>query len=225
VSPLAVESPPERPPVRRRTNGRIPPPSPPTGGGDGDRDGSWGRPLDNVRLAMMFLIAGEVMFFAALVSGFFVLRLAAPQWPPPLQPRLPVFVTGLNTLVLLGSSVAMVGATRAMRRGERSRALRCLALTAALGTVFLLVQGYEWTRLIEYGLTTSSGAYGGTFYTLIGTHAAHVLGALVWLSITLTLAVRGRFLDGRTGVLRACAIYWHFVVALWPVLYVTVYLI
>ena len=78
MSPLAVESPPERPPVRRRTNGRVPPPTPPTGGGDDDRDGSSGRPLDNVRLAMMFLIAGEVMFFAALVSGFFVLRLAAP---------------------------------------------------------------------------------------------------------------------------------------------------
>jgi len=225
VSPLTVESPPERPPVRRRTNGRVPPPTPPTGGGDDDRNGSWGRPLDNVRLAMMFLIAGEVMFFAALVSGFFVLRLAAPLWPPPLQPRLPVFVTGLNTLVLLGSSVAMLGATRAVGRGERSRALRRLALTAALGTLFLAVQGYEWTRLIEYGLTTSSGAYGGTFYTLIGAHAAHVLGALIWLAVTLTLAARGRFLDGRTAVLRACAIYWHFVVALWPVLYVTVYLI
>lgn len=225
MSPLAVESPPERPPVRRRTNGRVPPPTPPTGGGDDDRNGSWGRPLDNVRLAMMFLIAGEVMFFAALVSGFFVLRLAAPLWPPPLQPRLPVFVTGLNTLVLLGSSVAMLGATRAVGRGERSRALRRLALTAALGILFLAVQGYEWTRLIEYGLTTSSGAYGGTFYTLIGAHAAHVLGALIWLAVTLTLAARGRFLDGRTAVLRACAIYWHFVVALWPVLYVTVYLI
>jgi len=225
VSPLAVESPPERPPVRRRTNGRVPPPTPPTGGGDDDRDGSSGRPLDNVRLAMMFLIAGEVMFFAALVSGFFVLRLAAPLWPPPLQPRLPVFVTGLNTLVLLGSSVAMLGATRAAGRGERSRALRRLALTAALGALFLVVQGYEWTRLIEYGLTTSSGAYGGTFYTLIGTHAAHVLGALLWLGITLTLVARGRFLDGHAAGLRACAIYWHFVVALWPVLYVTVYLI
>ena len=52
-----------------------------------------------------------------------------------------------------------------------------------------------------------------------------MLGALIWLAVTLTLAARGRFLDGRTAVLRACAIYWHFVVALWPVLYVTVYLI
>ena len=226
MSPLILEAPPERPPVRRRTNGRVPPPTPPTGGGDDDdRDGSGNRRLDNVRLAMMFLIAGEVMFFAALVSGFFVLRLAAPLWPPPLQPRLPVFVTGLNTLVLLGSSVAMRGATRAMAGGDGPGAVRRLVLTALLGALFLAVQGYEWMRLIEYGLTTSSGAYGATFYTLIGTHAAHVLGALVWLTVTLMLTARGHFLEGRTAAWRACAIYWHFVVALWPVLYVTVYLV
>jgi heme/copper-type cytochrome/quinol oxidase subunit 3 len=70
----------------------------------------------------------------------------------------------------------------------------------------------------------SSGIYGTTFYTLIGTHAAHVLGALVWLAITLALVARGRFRQGAAGPLRACAIYWHFVVALWPILYVAVYL-
>jgi len=226
VSPLALETPPRRPPAARRTNGGTPPPPPPTGGGDdGERDPAWRPPLDNVRVAMLFLIAGEVMFFAAFVSGFFVLRMAAPLWPPPLQPRLPVFVTGLNTLVLLGSSAAMLAATRAARRGDRGRAVRHLALTAALGATFLGVQGYEWLRLIEYGLTVSSGAYGATFYTLIGIHAAHVVGALVLLAITLAFAARGRFLDGRPAILRACAIYWHFVVALWPILYVAVYLV
>jgi len=86
------------------------------------------------------------------------------------------------------------------------------------------VQGYEWVRLIHYGLHVTSGAYGATFYTLIGLHAVHVLGALVWLGVALRLVSRGRFLDGRAGILRACAIYWHFVVGLWPILYVAVYL-
>jgi len=53
---------------------------------------------------------------------------------------------------------------------------------AGLGGVFLLVQGYEWVRLVQFGLTLSSDAYGTTFYTLIGAHAAHVLGALVWVA-------------------------------------------
>jgi cytochrome c oxidase subunit III len=221
VSPPVLEA----PPAPRRTNGRTPPPPPPTGGDDDGREPAWRPPLDNVRVAMLFLIAGEVMFFAAFVSGFFVLRTAAPMWPPPLQPRLPVAVTGLNTLVLLASSVALRDASRAARAQHRGRLLRSLSLTAALGALFLLVQGYEWTRLVEYGLTASSGAYGATFYTLIGAHAAHVVGALIWLGATLTLAARGRFLDGRTSMLRACSIYWHFVVALWPFLYVSVYLV
>jgi cytochrome c oxidase subunit III len=223
VSPLVLEAPPR--PLARPTTGRTPPPAPPADGDDGDEGTQGPRRLDNVRVAMLFLIAGEVMFFAGLVSGFFVLRMAAPMWPPPLQPRLPLLVTGFNTLVLLVSSLAMVGATRAMRDGDRVRLVRGLAAAAVLGALFLGIQGYEWLRLIEYGLTVSSGAYGGTFYTLIGAHAAHVVGALVWLGVALTLAARGRFLDGRTSVLRACAIYWHFVVALWPVLYVSVYLV
>jgi cytochrome c oxidase subunit 3 len=172
----------------------------------------------------MFFLGAEVMFFAGLVSAFLVLRMAAPLWPPPLQPRLPVLVTGLNTLVLLGSSAALLGAMRAHRRRDRAGLRRGLGVTAGLGALFLAIQGYEWAQLLDYGLTVSSGIYGATFYTLIGTHAAHVLGALVWLACTLALVRRGRFADGRTGPLRACAIYWHFVVALWPVLYVAVYL-
>jgi heme/copper-type cytochrome/quinol oxidase subunit 3 len=216
----------DRPPVARRTNGHRPPALPPTGGGDGpDREPGPRRPrLDNVRLAMLFLICGEIMFFGGLVSAFLILRTSSALWPPPFQPRLPVGVTGVNTLVLLASSVVMVAAIRAYRRGDGRGLVRRLLMVAGLGTAFLLVQGYEWLRLVQFGLTVSSSAYGSTFYTLIGAHAAHVVTALVWVGVTLGLAVRGRLAEGRTGTLRACAIYWHFVVALWPILYVSVYL-
>ena len=226
MSPLVLESSPARPPVVERANGRTPPP-PPGGGGDDDRREPAPRQprLDNARLAMLFFLAAESMFFAGLISSFFVLRLGAPTWPPPLQPRLPVLVTGLNTLVLVASSLAMIAAFRALRRGDGRALVERLAGAAALGALFLAVQGYEWARLIHYGLTVTSGAYGATFYTLIGIHAAHVLGALVWLAVALVLAARGRFADGRITMLRACATYWHFVVGLWPILYVLVYLV
>lgn len=220
MSPVVLDA----PPVLRRANGRDLPPLPPTGGDDDGGREPAPRRLDNVRLAMMFFLGAEVMFFAGLISAFLVLRLSAPFWPPPLQPRLPIEVTGLNTLVLLASSAAMLTAMRAHRRRDGVTLRRRLALTALLGAVFLAVQGYEWVQLLHYGLTLSSGIYGSTFYTLIGTHAAHVLGALVWLGVTLGLVARGRFREGPAGPLRACAIYWHFVVALWPVLYVAVYL-
>ena len=171
----------------------------------------------------MFFIGAEVMFFAGLISSYFVLRMGAGQWPPPLQPRLPVLVTGLNTLVLLGSSLAMVRALR--DREDHARVTRGLAVVGALGVMFLLVQGYEWVRLVSYGLTVTSGAYGATFYTLIGVHGLHVLGALAWLAIMLAGVRRGRFLAPPAAGLRACGMYWHFVVALWPVLYVAVYLL
>jgi len=216
----------ERPTAPRRTNGSLPPVPPERGGGDGpDRDPAPRPPLDNVRIAMLFLICGEVMFFGGLVSAFLVLRATAAVWPPPLQPRLPVGVTAVNTLVLFASSVAMAAALQALHRGHTRALVRRLGLAAALGAGFLLVQGYEWVRLVSFGLTLSSDAYGTTFYSLIGAHAAHVLGALVWVAVVALLAARGRFTDGHTGPLRACAIYWHFVVALWPVLFVTVYLI
>jgi len=216
-----------QPPRPGRTNGRIPP-APPRTGGDDDSDDdatSRGPMLDNLRLAILFFMGAEVMFFAGLVSGFLVVRTAAAVWPPPLQPRLPLAVTGLNTLVLIASSVVMHRVVRAIRLGEPAALVRRLGMVAALGTIFLLVQGYEWVRLVAFGLTLSSSVYGTTFYTIIGTHAVHVLGALVWVLVSLLLAARGHFSPERSAPLRACAMYWHFVVGLWPVLYVTVYLL
>ena len=135
----------ERPPVIQRRNGKMPPLPPPTGGDDDDgRDPTPRRPLlDNLRLATLFFIGAEAMFFGGLVFAFWVLRLGAPVWPPPLQPRLPLGVTGVNTLVLLGSSVAMVAAVRAVGRHDGPALVRRLAIAAGLGALFLVVQGYR----------------------------------------------------------------------------------
>ena len=209
-----------------RTNGRIPPPPPPTGGGDDSSgDPSSGRPaLENLILATLFFIGAEAMFFAGLIFAFWILRLGAAVWPPPLQPRLPVGITLINTVVLLASSWVIVTAIGALAAGDRRRGLRRLALAAGLGALFLGIQGFEWVRLVRFGLSVSSGAYGATFYTLIGIHGVHVFGALLWL-IGMTAVMKRRRLTGPTVGLRACAMYWHFVVGLWPVLFLSVYLL
>jgi heme/copper-type cytochrome/quinol oxidase subunit 3 len=203
---------PPAPPVDRGDGGDWPPPSGPP-------------PLDNARLGLLFFLGGETMLFAALVTGFLVLRVQSVVWPPPLQPRLPVLVTGINTLALLASSVFMVRGTRALWRGDSRGLGRGLLGAAILGAVFLLVQGYEWTRMIGFGLHVSSGAYGATFYTLIGAHALHVLGALTWLAAVLVGVRRGALGLARPTPVAVCATYWHYVVGLWPVLYVLVYLV
>jgi len=207
---------------------RLPPVGPPEDGGDGDpfpsREPERRPFIDNARLAMLIFLGAETMFFAGLVGAFLVLRLGARVWPPPFQPRLPVEVTGANTLVLLASILPLARALRAIRRGDQGGLVAGLGQTALLGLLFLAVQGYEWARLVHFGLTVSSGAYGATFYTLIGAHGFHVLAALIWLAVVVLMARRGRFTaPSHIGVL-LCGMYWYFVVFLWPVLYVLVYL-
>ena len=118
---------------------------------------------------------------------------------------------------------AMVLAGRALARHSRLLLVRWLMVAAILGGIFLAVQGYEWVQLVRFGLTMSSSTYGTTFYTLIGTHAVHVVGALIWLLVVLTLTARGG--PERGELVRGCALYWHFVVGLWPILFVAVYLL
>jgi cytochrome c oxidase subunit III len=180
--------------------------------------------LTNATLGVIMMLGAEAMFFAGLIGAYLVFRLAAEHWPPPFQPRLPIGVTGVNTLILLISAFTMRGSIGAIKAGDLRRSLRLLTCTAALGTVFLLVQGSEWIKLIHFGLTVSSSVYGSLFYTLIGAHGAHVLGALVWIAVVFARARRGRYSSKDYNGLQNCGLYWLFVVGLWPALYGLVYL-
>ena len=206
---------------------RVPPGMPPDRGDGGEPcfPESNGPPMsDAARLGMLIFLGSETMLFAGFVAAFLVFRLGAPVWPPPFQPRLPVGVTGVNTVVLLLSGYTMWRALWAVRHGNQASLARSLAQTALLGATFLAVQGYEWARLFEFGLTASSGVYGGTFYTLIGAHAIHVLGALTWLLTILIGTKRGQYTAQDHRRLSVFGMYWYFVVTLWPILYTLVYL-
>ncbi|HSK31766.1 MAG TPA: heme-copper oxidase subunit III, partial [Candidatus Limnocylindria bacterium] len=178
----------------------------------------------NAWLGVLVFLGAEAMFFAGLIGAFLVFRIGSEIWPPPFQPRLPLGITGVNTMILLASAVTMRWAVVGMRRGEVSSSISRLAATAALGALFLLIQGYEWLQLIHFGLTVSSSVYGGLFYTIIGFHALHVLGALFWLALVWAQARRGKFDKQNYDGLQVCGMYWTFVVALWPLLYGLVYL-
>ncbi len=181
-------------------------------------------PIASTRIAMIAVITSELMLFAGLIGMYIVIRLSHTEWPPANQPRLPIFVTTLNSLALFASVMPLTAALRAIRRDEQRAAARALAVTAGLGTLFLVVQGSEWSSLIREGLTLGSSQYGAAFYVLIGCHAVHVMAAVLWLGIVTLLAFRGRFrMDAYAG-LEMCAIYWYFVAALWAVLFPVVYL-
>ncbi|UCE03326.1 MAG: heme-copper oxidase subunit III [Candidatus Latescibacterota bacterium] len=173
-------------------------------------------PVSNAVLGTGVYVATAIMFFGGLVSAYLVLRAGSPAWPPAGQPRLPVAITGANTLVLLASGLCVWWARRAAQLQSRTRALHAAIV---LGFVFVGVQGIEWIRLVGYGLRASGGSYGATFYTIVGAHAVHALGGIAMLVVT------SRFVRAGRGDLPAALLYWGFVVLLWPVLYALVYLV
>jgi heme/copper-type cytochrome/quinol oxidase subunit 3 len=198
------------------------------GGGDDDGDGGddaapSGASLSADVLGMLVFIASEMVLFLALIFTFVWARSRYPEWPPAGQPRLPLEVTSVNTLVLLTSGYTMYRAWHAIREGGYALH-QWLFLTSLLGVVFLTVQGFEWVRLIRFGLTVSGNLYGATFYTLIGAHALHVFIAVQVLLVVWHRARRGLYSPAHhTGVVMS-GLFWGFVVLIWPILFVMVYL-
>jgi len=182
-------------------------------------------PISNAQLGMLIFIAFETMLFIGLVTAYWVLRVKSFTWPPPDLPRLPLAITWMNTLMLLVSALTMSRAVAAVRTDNQAGLRSALVATSVLGVGFLAVQGSEWARLIRQGLTLSSGSYGSTFYTLIGLHAVHVVGAVVWLLGVLAIAQRRAFTAKHHVGVMLCGMYWYFVCALWAFLFVVVYLI
>ncbi|MCY4402431.1 MAG: cytochrome c oxidase subunit 3 [Candidatus Poribacteria bacterium] len=183
------------------------------------------RPLSNAKLAVLILLGSETMLFSGLIGAFLVFRMGSVAWPPLslAEIQLPRLVTGINTILLVISGYTMFQALRSIQLDRVKLFQNLLILTGALGLVFLIIQGWEWIQLIEKGLTLQSGVYGAIFYVLIGCHAVHVLGAVIWLTIVIGMAISGRFSsDSHIGV-ETCTIYWIYVVALWPILYFLVY--
>ena len=190
-----------------------------SGGDRGER-----RYISNGMIAILMVIASEMMLFSGLIGSFLIFRLQAAFWPPPNLPRLPIAITWVNTFVLLSSAVTMALAVRSVHQNRQRLTRRYLASTLALGVTFLAVQGSEWVRLVAHGLRLSSGSYGSTFYLLIGCHGAHVTAGVIWLACVATLAMRGRYNARNAGGVELCAVYWFFVCAIWPLLFGLVYL-
>jgi heme/copper-type cytochrome/quinol oxidase subunit 3 len=172
-------------------------------------------------LGMLIFVVTEIMFFAAFISAFTIMRGSATVWPPPGQPRLPIGETAFNTLLLLASG-GLLYLARQRRRRFATKSARNLWLAAiALGAGFVLLQGREWFALLAQGLTLQSSALGSFFYLIVGVHALHAIVALGALTYLWLRMGRGAV---PTPTLAAGEIFWYFVVGVWPILYWRVYL-
>ena len=180
-------------------------------------------PVSSGVIGMLLFMVTEAMFFAALISAYLVISAGQEEWPPWGQPRLPVETTALNTLVLLLSGLTMGFSRNLLQKEKIQEGRKWLGISLLLGTLFLVVQSFEWVQLLNFGLTVSSSVYGGLFYLIIGTHGFHVVGVLAVLIHAwnrMGVSTNPITADG----LLPLQLLWYFVVCVWPVLYVLVYL-
>jgi cytochrome c oxidase subunit 3 len=176
----------------------------------------------NMLLAVKLGILSEAMLFGALFAAYFVIRSESGGWPPNGQERPELLLPGLNTLLLLSSSVTMQVAVRAIGRGQVPTMRRWLRATLLLGSIFILVQGFEFAT---NGFGLDDGVFGSTFYTLTGFHGAHVLAGLGFMAIVALRARRGLISAEHHTAVEAASYYWHFVDAVWVVLFSTLYVL
>ena len=178
------------------------------------------RVISNGVLGMSLFILTEIMFFAGMISSFSIVRASAAIWPPPDQPRLPLEETALNTLALLLSGVFLFLAQRRFDK-DRESARTPLIIAIALGTFFVVFQGWEWTSMLAQGLTVTSSILGSFFYLIVGVHALHAIAAIVLLVRSWRRLESGWL---QPSQLATAAVLWYFVVGAWPVVFWRVYL-
>ncbi len=174
-------------------------------------------------LGMIIFLGSWAMLFAALFFAYGVLRFGAMQWPPAGTPVLPVLLPAGNTLVILASSVALQLGLGAARRGRASLVAPAVGASLLLGLGFLALQTLLWMRLIGSGLRPQNGPYASVFYAFTAFHAVHVAGGIVALAWLLIRALQGAFTPARHLHLRLWTLYWHFVGAVWLLLFVTLF--
>jgi cytochrome c oxidase subunit III len=184
----------------------------------------WKRSLpEKGRVGILALILTESAFFSIFVVAYLFYIGKSLSGPYPKDVLSPPII---NTICLLSSSITIVFAVRALRTGSIGTFTLWWLVTFALGLEFMIGTGLEWHELIyRDGLTISTNLFGTTFYSLVGLHALHVtIGLLLILLVgifTLLGYMNPRYAE-RTEVL---SWYWHFVDAVWVVVFLTVYVI
>jgi cytochrome c oxidase subunit 3 len=166
-----------------------------------------------IGLGLFIAVAGSL--FALLVSAYAIRMQMADWWALPV-PRLLWF----NTAVLVLSSGALEGAKHLSRHDDEGGPLTLLLLSGFLALVFVTGQVLAWRQLFDEGYGLAANPANSFFYLATGLHGLHVLGGLVGLERAAAWAWRGGRGNGAaaTGRIELCAIYWHFLLAVWLVL-------
>jgi cytochrome c oxidase subunit III len=175
------------------------------------------------KVAMACLIIAESSIFTIFVVAYLFYTGKSLAGPTPREVlATPIFYT----ICLLSSSLTIHFAEKFLVRGGRGAFLGFWFLTIVLGGLFLFGTGQEWHRLIyEHGLTISTNLFGTTYYSLVGLHAFHVTVGLIMLSTVFLFGLAGRVGTEQSARVEVLSMYWHFVDAVWVVVFTVVYIL
>jgi cytochrome c oxidase subunit III len=175
------------------------------------------------RVGMFSLIAAEAAIFTIFVVAYIFYTGKSLSGPMPKDVlKLPIF----NTVCLLSSSLTIHLAVRALRNAKVAVFGLWWFATIALGAIFLFGTGREWHHLIfDEGLTINTNLFGTTYYSLVGLHAFHVIVGLIALSIGMIFTFLGKVKPEHSERLDVLSLYWHFVDAVWVVVFTVVYVV
>jgi len=176
------------------------------------------------KLMMKLVVGSEAIFFIALIISYLFFWRTG-HFQREVAEHLNIKLTGIFTLFLLSSSFTFWMAERSYKN-QKDRSMKIWLLTTiVLGLVFLAGQGHEYYTLLQENLTISKSEFGSSFYTLTGFHGLHVFIGLIILTILLILAMRGIFRRNTSTVISTIGIYWHFVDAVWVVVFTVIYIL
>jgi cytochrome c oxidase subunit 3 len=173
-------------------------------------------------LGMLLFIISEVMVFGAFFTAYFFIRVVADNPWPAGGDELPKLIAGVNTAILLSSSITIHWALESIKHGNRAAFKAGMLSTFFLGATFLFVQINEYVHI---GFAPSESSQASIFYGLTGLHGAHVFIGLLLLLMVTVRAFRGHFSPEQHRGVEVPGIYWHFVDVMWVIVYSTVYLL
>jgi cytochrome c oxidase subunit 3 len=185
-------------------------------------DESWRLPSRG-RVGMISLIIGETGIFTIFVVAYIYYIGRSAYGPTPRQVLdIPIF----NSVCLLSSSITIILAEHAIQHGNIRKFAALWGLTILLGIEFLAGTAIEWRKLIvDDHLTIRTNLFGTTFYSLVGLHATHVVVGLIGLSLVMLFTLMGRVKQEHAERIQVLALYWHFVDAVWVVVFTVVYIV
>jgi cytochrome c oxidase subunit 3 len=175
------------------------------------------------RVGILALILTESVFFSIFVVAYIFYLGKSLTGPYPKDVLSPPI---LNTICLLSSSITIVLAIRALRAGSIRSFTLWWFITFALGAEFLIGTALEWHRLIyREGLSIRTNLFGTTYYSLVGLHALHVTIGLLLILLVLIFTELGYMNERHIERTDVLSWYWHFVDAVWVIVFLTVYVI